>query len=75
MIMIHISGNHRFISREKFAKIIVVLHLTLTVLAPMVHFFNGCFPTNPNEFWDTDGDGIGDNSDNDIDGDEDIEFS
>jgi len=27
------------------------------------------FPTNPNEFWDTDGDGIGDNSDSDIDGD------
>ena len=27
------------------------------------------FPLNSNEFWDTDGDGIGDNSDNDIDGD------
>jgi len=27
------------------------------------------FPDDPNEFWDTDGDGIGDNSDNDIDGD------
>ena len=27
------------------------------------------FPTNPNEFWDTDGDGIGDNSDTDIDND------
>jgi hypothetical protein len=27
------------------------------------------FPNDPNEFWDTDGDGIGDNSDTDIDGD------
>ena len=27
------------------------------------------FPNDPNEFWDTDGDGIGDNSDPDIDGD------
>lgn len=27
------------------------------------------FPDDPNEFWDTDGDGVGDNSDNDIDGD------
>ena len=27
------------------------------------------FPNNPNEFWDTDGDGTGDNSDDDIDGD------
>ena len=25
------------------------------------------FPNDPNEFWDTDGDGIGDNSDSDID--------
>jgi len=28
-----------------------------------------CFPLDPNEFWDTDGDGVGDNSENDIDGD------
>ena len=27
------------------------------------------FPLNANEFWDTDGDGLGDNSENDIDGD------
>ena len=27
------------------------------------------FPNDPDEFWDTDGDGIGDNSDPDIDGD------
>ena len=27
------------------------------------------FPNDPTEFWDTDGDGIGDNSDDDIDGD------
>lgn len=27
------------------------------------------FPLDPNEFWDTDGDGIGDNSDDDLDGD------
>jgi len=27
------------------------------------------FPTNPNEFWDSDGDGTGDNSDYDLDGD------
>ena len=32
-------------------------------------FLMDAFPTNPNEFWDTDGDGIGDNSDSDIDGD------
>lgn len=27
------------------------------------------FPNDPSEFWDTDGDGIGDNSDSDLDGD------
>jgi len=27
------------------------------------------FPLDPNEFWDTDGDGIGDNQEDDIDGD------
>ena len=32
-------------------------------------YFMDQFPNDPNEFWDTDGDGIGDNSDPDIDGD------
>ena len=32
-------------------------------------FLMDAFPNDPNEFWDTDGDGIGDNSDTDIDGD------
>ncbi|MDC0001052.1 gliding motility-associated C-terminal domain-containing protein [Flavobacteriaceae bacterium] len=32
-------------------------------------FLMDAFPNNPNEFWDTDGDGIGDNTDTDIDGD------
>ena len=27
------------------------------------------FPNDPNEYWDTDGDGVGDNADADIDGD------
>ena len=33
------------------------------------NFLYDMFPDDPKEFWDTDGDGIGDNSDNDIDGD------
>ncbi|MGC6402126.1 MAG: gliding motility-associated C-terminal domain-containing protein [Flavobacteriaceae bacterium] len=32
-------------------------------------YFIDAFPNDPNEYWDTDGDGIGDNSDDDIDGD------
>ena len=32
-------------------------------------YFMDQFPNDPDEFWDTDGDGIGDNSDPDIDGD------
>ena len=32
-------------------------------------YLRDMFPTDPTEYWDTDGDGIGDNSDNDIDGD------
>jgi gliding motility-associated-like protein len=32
-------------------------------------FLMDAFPNDPTEFWDTDGDGIGDNSDTDIDGD------
>ena len=32
-------------------------------------FLMDAFPNDPNEFWDTDGDGIGDNTDTDIDGD------
>ncbi|NDB30522.1 hypothetical protein EB151_13365, partial [archaeon] len=36
---------------------------------PGLPFIQDQFPDDPSEFWDTDGDGIGDNSDNDIDGD------
>ena len=32
-------------------------------------YLRDMFPNDPNEYWDTDGDGVGDNSDNDIDGD------
>jgi len=31
--------------------------------------FIDAFPNDPNEYWDTDGDGVGDNTDEDIDGD------
>ena len=34
-----------------------------------VKMFIDAFPNDPNEFWDTDGDGTGDNADTDIDGD------
>ena len=36
---------------------------------PEFKFLIDAFPNDPNEFWDTDGDGVGDNSDTDIDGD------
>ena len=32
-------------------------------------YFMDMFPNDPKEYWDSDGDGIGDNSDSDIDGD------